>query len=266
MSLRVLIADDEPLAVDLMRRSLAAIEGLEVVGTASDGAEALDRIAALTPDVIFLDIQMPGLSGVDVARRLTAEGGPDVVFVTAFADFATVAFELDAVDYLLKPYRPDRLEETVSRARRRQRPPSPGLSDPATASPPADPDMTPAAAYERTLWVPQRDGLTAVQVQDIERIEAARDYALLFTRSRSFLLRTTMAELERRLDPDELVRVHRSAFVRPEAVVRAERREHSPFRLHMRDGGIVDVGPSYVKRITERMTLSPRGSKGQAEP
>lgn len=258
MSLRVLVADDEPLAVDLLRRSLAAMERLEVVGTAADGAETLDRIAALSPDVVFLDIQMPGLSGVEVARRLTAEGGPDVVFVTAFADFAAEAFELDAVDYLLKPYRPDRLEETVNRARRRRRSPS-GLPAPAGTAPLSDPEATPA--YERVLWVPQRDGLAAVQVQEIERIEAARDYALLFTRSRSYLLRTTMAELERRLDPDELVRVHRSAFVRPEAVVRAERREHSPFRLHMRDGGIVDVGPSYVTRISERLALTPRRSR-----
>lgn len=258
MSLRVLVADDEPLAIDFLRRCLAGIDGVEVAGVASDGAEALDRVSQLRPDLVFLDIQMPGQSGLEVARRLASDGGPDVVFVTAFTDFAAEAFELDAVDYLLKPYRVDRLQETINRARRRgtrSAPPTPASTDP--AAPPAA-EANPQPVFERTIWAPQRNGLAAVQVRDIERIEAARDYALLFTRTRSYLLRTTMADLERRLDPEELVRVHRSAFVRPEAVLRAERREHSPFRLHMRDGAIVDVGPSYVKRITERLALSSR--------
>lgn len=261
MALRVLVADDEPLAVERLGKSLSAIEGIEVVGSASDGASALEAVAELAPDLVFLDIQMPGLSGVDVARQLALRDGPDVVFVTAYADFAAVAFELDAVDYLLKPYTDDRLDETVNRARRRRHPPTGEAagSDPLTDNQAAtDADD---AVFERAIWVPQRDGLVAVQVQDIERIEAARDYALLFTRTRSHLLRTTMTELERRLNPDELVRVHRSAFVRPEAVLRAERREHSPYRLHMRDGGIVDVGPSYVKRISDRLTLGARRNR-----
>lgn len=244
-SLRLLVADDEPLAADRLRQSVSAIDGAEVVGVAKDGREALDLIDSLRPDLVLLDIQMPVMSGVEVAREVARKGGPEVVFVTAFADFATEAFELDAVDYLLKPYRSDRLEETLRRARRR-------LEEPAAPSAPAPPADDAAG---KLFWVPQRDGLVSVHVQDIERIEAARDYALLFTRKRSYLLRITMTELERRLDPKELVRVHRSAFVRPEAVLRAERREHSPFRLHMRDGAMVDVGPSYVKRISEALAL-----------
>jgi two-component system LytT family response regulator len=232
--MRLLAVDDEPAAVNRLLQVIESIDGIEVVGVGTTGEEALELVQSLQPHLVVLDIQMPGLSGIDVARQLKGVG-PDVVFVTATSEFGAEAFDLDAVDYLLKPYRADRLRETLQRARRRL-----GLTDEGPQAP------TPAATGSDTvLWTTQREDAVAVPVRDIERIEASRDYVLLHTRTRSHLMRATMAELEKKLDPAELLRVHRSAFVRLAAVMQTERREDKPFRLHMRDGAVVVVGPSY---------------------
>jgi DNA-binding LytR/AlgR family response regulator len=239
--MRVFIVDDEPLALDWLRSCLARLTGVEVVGEAADGDAALAAIAAAAPDVVLLDIQMPGRSGVEVARVLAGSARPEVVFVTAFSHWAAEAFELDAADYLLKPVRPDRLEEAMSRARRR-------LSGPSNCA-------APAASFESGFWIRQREGLVRVQTADIRRIEADKDYALIHTHLRTHILRTTMRELEAKLDPREIVRVHRSAFVRLSAVARVERGRRSMMRLHTEDGAVVDVGASYTRKVAAALGL-----------
>lgn len=239
--MRVFIVDDEPLALDWLRSCLGRLTGVEIVGEAADGDAALERIAALDPDVVLLDIQMPGRSGVEVARALMRRSRPEVVFVTAFSHWAAEAFELDAADYLLKPVRADRLEEAMNRARRRLT----GAS--ATASSPP--------GFEAGFWVRQREGLVRVLVADIRRIEADKDYALIHTHLRTHILRTTMRELEERLDPKDIVRVHRSAFVRLSTVRRVERNRRGLMRLHTEDGAVVDVGASYAKRVAAALGL-----------
>lgn len=237
--MRVFIVDDEPLALDLLRQTLGRLHGVQVVGEARDGDAALDGVAALDPDVVLLDIQMPGRSGVEVARALAGRERPEVVFVTAFTHWAAEAFELDAADYLLKPIRPDRLEEAMSRARRRLA----GVTRTAT----------PANDFESGFWIKHREGLVRVQAADIRRIEADKDYALIHTHLRTHILRTTMRDLEAKLDPREIVRVHRSAFVRLTAVVRVERGRRSLMRLHTEDGAV--VGASYTKRVAAALGL-----------
>jgi two-component system LytT family response regulator len=239
--MRVLIVDDEPLALDWLRNTLGRLRGVEVVGEARDGDAALEQVAALDPDLVLLDIQMPGLSGVEVARALAERPRPEVIFVTAFSHWAADAFELDAADYLLKPVRADRLEEAISRARRRRSNPQP--------APPS------AVDFEQGFWVRHKEGLVRVLVADIRRIEADKDYALIHTGTRTHILRTTMRELQARLDPREIVRVHRSAFVRLGTVRRVERNRRSLMRLHTEDGAVIDVGASYARGVAQALGL-----------
>ncbi|MBU1377957.1 MAG: LytTR family DNA-binding domain-containing protein [Alphaproteobacteria bacterium] len=239
--MRVFIVDDEPLALEWLRSCLGRLNGIEIVGEAADGDAALERVAALDPDVVLLDIQMPGRSGVEVARALARRARPEVVFVTAFSHWAAEAFELDAADYLLKPVRADRLEEAMNRAQRRLVAPDTALATPST--------------FEAGFWVRQREGLVRVLVADIRRIEADKDYALIHTHLRTHILRTTMRELEDRLNPKDIVRVHRSAFVRLSTVRRVERNRRGLMRLHTEDGAVVDVGASYAKRVAAALGL-----------
>lgn len=243
--MRVFVVDDEPLALEWLTTCLGRIPGVEVVGEASDGDAALEKITLAQPDVVLLDIQMPGQSGVDVARALSGRARPEVIFVTAFSHWAAEAFELDAADYLLKPVRPDRLQEAMSRARRRLA--GPAADDGAAA--------TPTAGYESEFWVRHKEGLVRVLVADIRRIEADKDYALIHTRLRTHILRTTMREMESRLDPSQIVRVHRSAFLRLSTVRRVERNRRGLMRLHTEDGAVVDVGASYAKRVAAALGL-----------
>lgn len=239
--MRVFTVDDEPLALDWLRSCLDRLAGVTVIGEARDGDAALEGIAALDPDVVLLDIQMPGRTGVEVARALMGRARPEVVFVTAFSHWAAEAFDLDAADYLLKPVRPDRLEEAMNRARRRL--------DGAGAAP------VRADTFESGFWVRHKEGLVRVFVADIRRIEADKDYALIHTHLRTHILRTTMRELEDRLDPREIARVHRSAFVRLSTVRRVERSRRGMMRLHVEDGAVVDVGASYAKRVAQALGL-----------
>lgn len=255
MTVRILVVDDEPLAIERLRYCLRRVPGVELVGEAVDGDAALEQISALKPDLVFLDIQMPGRSGVAVARTLASRPGPEVVFVTAFAEFAPEAFELEAADYLLKPVRADRVLEAVHRAARRlQIVASFGrASDLETRLRTAAPLSS--TGYESELWVRQREGYVRVDVENIKRIEAARDYALIHTSTRTHILRITMGDLERRLDPSQLIRVHRSAFVRLSIVRRVERNGRNLMRLHTEDGAVVDVGASYSKRVSVALRL-----------
>jgi DNA-binding LytR/AlgR family response regulator len=249
----VLVVDDEPLAADWLARCLKDLPDVQLVGCAADGDEAVEKIAAERPDLVLLDIQMPGRSGLAVARAITRDDvRPDVVFVTAFAEHAPEAFEIEAVDYLLKPVQVDRLAEAVRRARRR-REMREAYDAVEAARPAAPPD--PATGYDDELWIRRRDGYVRIRVDQIRRIEAARDYALIHTATKTYIQRATMSELAERLDPAKLLRVHRSAFVRPDAVARVERSGRSAMRLHTEDGAAVEVGVSYVKRVSEALGL-----------
>lgn len=257
MGLRVLIADDEPVSLERLRLSLAAFDDIEIVGSAINGEEAMCLAESTPADLLLLDIQMPGRTGLEIARELRGPNAPEVIFVTAFADFATEAFEVDAADYLLKPVKQDRLEEAIQRARRR-RSTAGGARTVSAASAVRPPIET---GYEHEFWIRKRDGFLRVPVDQILRIEAARDYALLHTETNSHILRITMSELERRLNPENLLRVHRSAFVRPDTVARIERNDNGVTRLHSHDGAMIEVGPSYAKRVAVALGVPLEGAK-----
>lgn len=200
--LRTVIVDDEPLAVERLQMICADMSMLSVVGTASDGAAALNLVGKLAPDLILLDMTMPELDGLSVARKLgeiAADGGqrPAVIFVTAHDHFAVEAFDLDAVDYVLKPVASDRLARAISRAldRRGER----------TAA---------HSEWLAELWVPHRSELLRVDVVEVGRIDAERDYVRLHVCDRTYLLLQTIAGLEERLDPTQFIRIHRSTILR----------------------------------------------------
>src|SRR4051812_3706317 len=218
--MRVLLVDDEALAIDRLRTFFGDIEGVEVVGQAGDGNEALDLIRDLTPDLVIMDVQMPGRNGLRAAQDIDVEPRPELVFVTAHEHYAPDAFEVDAADYLLKPVRFDRLRQAVERARRRR---SLRASENRAAELEAELEAARASGQaggqaDDGFWIPERHGQRRVPIEAINWIEAARDYVLLHTDLRSHLLRITMSALEERLTGSALVRVHRSAFVRPDRV------------------------------------------------
>jgi two-component system, LytTR family, response regulator AlgR len=217
-SMRVLIVDDEPLAVDRLCLLCAAMPGVSIVGNAGDGETALQILADAAPDTVLLDIAMPGLSGLDVARVLeTLARPPAVIFCTAFDQHAMAAFDVSAVDYVLKPVSAERLSRAMDRARAR----------------------VGAAVRPRwleELWVPYRSEMIRLAVNDIRWIEAERDYVRLHAERGSFLLHHTMSALEARLDPNHFLRLHRSAIVRAEAVVRMRRDEQGNWIAVLTDG------------------------------
>jgi DNA-binding LytR/AlgR family response regulator len=260
--MRTLLVDDEPLAIERLRAGLEEIPGVEVVGAAADGLEASDAITMLKPELVLLDVQMPGLSGMELAQSLAnVPDRPEIVFITAFNRFAIEAFEVEAVDYLLKPVSFDRLRVTVERVRRRR-----DLLDAngrveelsaVVAALREDEDGSREAhePFDTGIWVPGRQGSVRVPVESIDRIEAARDYVLLNTPIKSYILRAKMNELERRLDPRIMVRVHRSHMVRIGAVTGIERPGKGSLRLILSDGANLQVGPNYQEQVVRALRL-----------
>ncbi|HEY0114264.1 MAG TPA: LytTR family DNA-binding domain-containing protein [Allosphingosinicella sp.] len=254
--MRVLLVDDESLALDRLDTFFSDIENVEVVGRARDGDEALEQIKQLTPDLVILDVQMPGKNGLRAAADIDIEPRPEIVFVTAHEHYAPDAFDVDAADYLLKPVRFDRLRQAVDRARRRR-----ALRDAEQRAGALEEEVAtlkagapPRPHDDDGFWVPERNGQRRVPIDSIDWIEAARDYVLLHTSIRSHLLRITMAALEERLAGSALLRVHRSAFVRPDKVTEVQRSGRS-LCLVLNGGASVQVGPSYVAAVKAALNL-----------
>ena len=237
--LRLLIVDDEPLAIERLQLLLARIEGVQLAGTASDGAAALRLVEAVAPDAVLLDIAMPGMDGIDVARALSKMARPPVVvFVTAFDAFAVAAFDVDAVDYVMKPVSGERLARAVERARERI-----GARDDAPLAP-ADEGGAPLAEF----WVSEpRGGLVRLAAADIDRITAERDYMRLHVGRRSWLINHTIGRLEAELDPERFVRIHRSAIVRRDFVTGLRRDEGGRWWACLADGDEQKVGRLYLQ-------------------
>lgn len=253
--LTTLIVDDEPLAIERLQLLCAAQPGIALVGTASDGASALRLAAALKPDLILLDIAMPEVDGITVARRVgesaQSSGGqaPAIIFVTAFDGFAVEAFDLAAVDYLLKPVAPDRLNRAVARVSERRG----ALRAEAPRTLPSLPADIPEYAQE--FWVPHRSELVRIAAADIQRIDAERDYMRLSLGERSFLLHQTITALEARLDPAMFVRLHRSTIVRRNRIQRLRHDGLGVWYAVLVDGEEVRIGRTYLanaKKIAGR--------------
>ena len=231
-SLRTLIVDDEPLAIERMQLICRDLAGIDVAGTAQDGAAALRMIDALSPDLLLLDMTMPELDGLAVARALAGRvPRPAVIFVTAHENFAVEAFDLDAVDYVLKPVTPDRLERAVGRAlaRRGERAEQGG-------------------DWLTEFWVPHRSELLRIAAADVDRIDAERDYVRLHVGDRSYLLLQTVTGLEARLDPQRFIRLHRSTILRRDRITGLRHDGLGVWSAELADGSAVRIGRTYLAK------------------
>ena len=233
--LRALIVDDEPLAIERMQVLCAEVDHLSVVGTASDGKSALRLSQTLKPDLLLLDMTMPGMDGLAVARALADEDEPPaVIFVTAHEDFAVEAFDLEAVDYVLKPVATDRLERAVARALARRGTRRAGGDQ-----------------WLREFWVPHRSELLRIEAAQVERIDAERDYVRLHVGDRSYLLLQTIAGLEAKLDPEEFIRIHRSTILRRDAIRGLRHEGLGVWAAELNDGDALRIGRTYLRKVKE---------------
>jgi two-component system response regulator AlgR len=230
--IRTLVVDDEPLAIERLQILCAREPMIDLVGTASDGEAALRLIEALQPEMVLLDIAMPGLDGIGVAKAVERfDRRPALIFCTAFDQYAVTAFDLSATDYLLKPVAQDRLGRAVARVVERRREPV---------------DDQPASEYAQEFWVPHRSEMIRVAAQDIDRIEAERDYMRLHLGQRSFLLHQTITELERRLDPANFIRLHRSTIVRRDRISRLSHDGMGVWHAVLTDEERIRIGRTYL--------------------
>ncbi|NCP11661.1 MAG: response regulator transcription factor [Sphingomonadales bacterium] len=257
MTIRTILVDDEKLAIEGMRLRLAAHDDVEIVDTCQNGREAIRKIKTDKPDLVFLDIQMPGFDGFSVVQGMMDIEPPLFVFVTAYNDHAVRAFEAQAVDYLLKPVDPQRLADTLERVRQRLNEKR-GASDVerlkevlAEVAPDAaekfesDEEVPAANRYEKLINIKDRGQIFRVDVDTIERIDAAGDYMVIETADNSLILRETMKDLEKRLDPRNFQRVHRSTIVNLGLVRQVRPHTNGECFLVLESGAEVKVSRSY---------------------
>ncbi|WP_373476023.1 LytR/AlgR family response regulator transcription factor [Sphingorhabdus sp.] len=257
MSIRTILVDDEKLAIQGMELRLQAFEDIEIVATCHNGREAIRKIKTLKPDLVFLDIQMPGFDGFSVVQGIMDIDPPLFVFVTAYSEHAIKAFEAQAIDYLMKPVEPDRLADTMERVRTRLATKrttdelerlrnvinevAPNAAD---NLPSMDDDLT-STRFEKLINVKDRGQIFRVDVESIERIDAAGDYMCIYTAETSLILRETMKDLEKRLDPRTFQRVHRSTIVNLDQVRQVKPHTNGECFLVLESGAQVKVSRSY---------------------
>jgi DNA-binding LytR/AlgR family response regulator len=283
-ALRVLIVDDEPLALDRMADLLGQIEGVEIVGSAATGSDGISSISALQPDLVLLDVEMPKVDGFDVVENLLRQTWPSgrpvplICFVTAYPQFALEAFDTGALDFLCKPVRLARLERTVARARvalghreatKRLHELSGQLDFLRQSRLPQD---------DRNLWVNQRGTMIRIDLNAIDWIEAEGEYAKLHVGTSSYLVRTPISYLTSQLENEGFVRIHRSATIN-RARLQGVRASRQGVTILLTSGTELSLGRTYrhvLKSIkaaankpramhhSEKMKLEGMGSKGQA--
>ena len=252
MDLKVLVVDDEPLARLGVTARLRQHSGVFVVGECSTGEEALQSIVRHNADLVFLDIQMPGLSGLQALKELPLEQRPIVIFLTAYDDFAVEAFEVQALDYLLKPVDDVRFDVALERARRlwnmKQREPGAERESGRLQS-----ETVPAAGPIRRFAIRRGAEVTFVNVADVDWIEGLGDYAGLHVGPRTHLVRESLTALANGLDGRDFLRVHRSTIVRIERIVRIEPLAHRDYLITLQDRSTVRSSRTYSKVVRELM-------------
>ena len=257
MTIRTILVDDEKLAIQGLQHRLGAHADVEIIDTCLNGREAIRAIKTHKPDLVFLDIQMPGFDGFSVVSGLMEVEPPLFVFVTAYSDHALRAFEADATDYLMKPVDEQRLADTLDRVRTRLSEKK-GVEEsvrlmealtehaPEAAEEISDgADTLAANRFEKLINIKDRGQIFRVDVDTIERIDAAGDYMCIYTGDNTLILRETMKDLERRLDPRRFQRIHRSTIVNLDLVKQVKPHTNGECFLVLDSGAQVKVSRSY---------------------
>jgi len=264
--LRVLVVDDEPLGRQRLLDLLHDEADIEVVGTAADGVAAVEAIRSVHPDLVFLDVQMPRMSGLDVVQAIGPADMPATIFVTAYDQYALDAFDTAAVDYLVKPFKDDRFEEAVRRARRRVESDSRerlheqliallqgGPSAVLAPSPLPDAPVRQGEKYLERIAVQMRGKMRVVPVAQIDYVTASGQYVELHVGAHRYIIRESLQHLEERLDPEHFIRVHRSAIVRLSLVDTLLRSEGSDYEIQLKGGVRLPVGRSRREALERRL-------------
>jgi two-component system, LytTR family, response regulator len=250
MTLRVLIVDDEAAARRRIRRLLASEDAVTVVGECADGVSALAAIDTCKPDVAFLDVQMPELDGFGVVRSLTPAELPALVFVTAYDRYALRAFDVQAIDYLLKPFTRERFRTALTRARDRVHERSKADRVARLLA-----HLAATQRYAARVAVRTGDRFVVVDWSDVDWIEAADNYVTLHVGAREYLLRETLTSIERQVDPDRFTRIHRSAIVQLDRIVELHPGTHGDADLVLRNGTHLTLTRTWREGVQRRFAM-----------
>ncbi len=242
--IRTIIVDDETPARAKLRTWLAKQTDVEICGEFADGVTAMQGIIAISPDVVFLDIQMPGLTGLEVAAQLDPEDAPQLVFVTAYDAHALAAFDLNAVDYLLKPYDEERFHRALHRVRERLQSPGP--------SPSAVQVARAQTGVSERLLVPEGDGLRLIDSAGVHMLEADDNYVHVHTADRRYLLRRTLRDLLLQLGEQRFVRIHKSIAVNIAEIDALAPLFKGDYELRLRSGKLLRLSRRYAAALFAR--------------
>jgi two-component system, LytTR family, response regulator len=241
--IRTLIIDDEPHARRYLRELLGGEKDVVIAGEAASGVEGVDLIRKLTPDIAFLDIQMPGLGGFEMIQQVEIEKRPIFIFVTGYSEYAVKAFEVEAADYLRKPFDKERLSISLERAMRRLGTRKNPSGDKAEANP-----------WLSRLAIKDENGIVFVPVEQILWIEAANKYVVIHTTRRNHVVRQTIKSLEDALDPKEFLRIHRSILVRKAAVRGLHPLFHGDYTVKLTNGAELTLSRNFRGSFFHQMS------------
>lgn len=247
--MRVVIVDDEPLARSGVRTRLSRFPDMEIVGESGDGRAAVATIRELSPDLVFLDIQMPDVNGFDVLRSLPADSLPLIIFLTAYDRYAVNAFEVHALDYLLKPIDDERFRRSVEHARDRMSTHTAANLEYRIRKLLESAGEKDSSAYEDHFAAQTGQRIVIVPVKDVDWIEANGDYVTLHAGGKSHLLRQTMGSIEGKLDPKRFLRIHRSAIVHAMKIREVVSLGNREFMIRLGNGTEIKASRRYSERI-----------------
>lgn len=247
MKTTCLIIDDEKLARDLLREFIGPIDSLQLLDECSKGSEAVEKINKLKPDLIFLDVQMPGMNGFDVLDEIDHE--PYVIFTTAYDQYAIKAFEKNAVDYLLKPLDEERFRQAVDRAIKRKKMEEGRLEDLLGSMR----QVNHKGTYDSHIFVQKSEKLFNLPVEEIVFLEASGDYTIISTKGDQFVSSSGIGKLEEIMNPDTFIRVHRSTIVNINFLKEIERHFNGGMVVKMQNGKSFPVSRTYAKQIRKKV-------------
>ena len=247
--IRTLIVDDESLARERIRDMLASDPSIEIVAECANGEEAIDAIQQYSPDLVFLDVEMPGIDGFGVLEALPPEQTPTVVFVTAYDQYAVRAFEVYALDYLLKPFDQERFDKALKRVKNQlASEKSDALSERILR---AIEDIKTKPVHLERLVIKMNGHVFFMKAEEIDWLEAEGNYVRLHSGKESYLLRDTISALESQLDPKKFIRVHRSAIVNVDRISELQPWFHGEYRIVLREGVQLTLSRTYREKLHE---------------